>query len=305
MTAQLYLHPDKNVLRLNGDNPENFLNDLLTAQIEALEDGIARAACLLSPQGRVLFDMLVLRTADTVYIVTETIQADALIKRLTLYRLRRAIEITSLVDMSVCHLLDSANPQQTEPHTLPDSAILARDERHAGLGVLCLIPETDLPAAQPNKIWHIQRIGLGIPEGVADLTPNRALMLEAGLQHLAAVDFKKGCYIGQEVTARTHYRGLVKRRLFPITMPNNGPHNEPNNRLETGASVMMAGKIVGQCGSVANEDGNSIALASIRLDAAKQVIEQDATLTLEDGTSVYLNIPDWMHPLPGFDTAEE
>ena len=130
-------------------------------------------------------------------------------------------------------------------------------------------------------------------------------MLEAGLQHLAAVDFKKGCYIGQEVTARTHYRGLVKRRLFPITMTNNGPNNEPNNRLETGASVMMAGKIVGQCGSVANEDGNSIALASIRLDAAKQVIEQDATLTLEDGTSVYLNIPDWMHPLPGFDTAEE
>ena len=297
MTAQLYLHPDKTVLRLTGDNPKNFLNDLLTAQIEALEDGIARAACLLSPQGRVLFDMLVLRTADAVYIVTETIQADALIKRLTLYRLRRSIDITLLADMSVCHLLDSANPQQTEPHALPDSAILARDERHAGLGVLCLIPETDLPAAQPDKIWHIQRIGLGIPEGVADLTPNRALMLEAGLQHLAAVDFKKGCYIGQEVTARTHYRGLVKRRLFPITAP--------NNRLETGASVMMAGKIVGQCGSVANEDGNSIALASIRLDAAKQIIEQDATLTLEDGTSVYLNIPDWMHPLPGFDTAEE
>ena len=297
MTAQLYLHPDKTVLRLTGDNPENFLNDLLTAQIEALEDGIARAACLLSPQGRVLFDMLVLRTADAVYIVTETIQADALIKRLTLYRLRRAIETTSLADMSVCHLLDSANPQQTEPHALPDSAILARDERHAGLGVLCLIPETDLPAAQPDKIWHIQRIGLGIPEGVADLTPNRALMLEAGLQHLAAVDFKKGCYIGQEVTARTHYRGLVKRRLFPITTP--------DNVLETGASVMIAEKIIGQCGSVANEDGNSIALASIRLDAVRQVVEQDATLTLEDGTYVYLNIPDWMHPLPGFDTAEE
>lgn len=297
MTAQLYLHPDKTVLRLTGDNPENFLNDLLTAQIEALEDGIARAACLLSPQGRVLFDMLVLRTADAVYIVTETIQADALIKRLTLYRLRRAIEVTSLTKMSVCHLLHSANPQQTELHALPNSAILARDERHQELGVLCLMPETDLPAAQTDKIWHIQRIGLGIPEGVADLTPNRALMLEAGLQHLAAVDFKKGCYIGQEVTARTHYRGLVKRRLFPITAP--------NNVLETGASVMIAEKIIGQCGSVANEDGNSIALASIRLDAAKQVIEQDATLTLEDGTSVYLNIPDWMHPLPGFDTAEE
>ena len=301
MTAQLYLHPDKTVLRLTGDNPGNFLNDLFTAQIETLEEDIARAACLLSPQGRILFDMLVVRHGNALYLVTEKQQADALIKRLTLYRMRRAIDITLLAEMSVCHLLDSANPEQTEPHTLPDSALLARDERHEGLGLLCLIPETDLPAAQPDKAWHIQRIGLGIPEGVADLTPNRALMLEAGLQHLAAVDFKKGCYIGQEVTARTHYRGLVKRRLFPITTPNNGP----NNGLETGASVMMAEKIVGQCGSVANDDEQFIALASIRLDAVRQVIAQDATLSLKDGTPVYLTILEWMYPLPGFDTAEE
>ena len=301
MTAQLYLHPDKTVLRLTGDNPENFLNDLLTAQIETLEEGLARAACLLSPQGRILFDMLVVRQGNLLYLITEKQQADALIKRLTLYRMRRAVDITLLAEMSVCHLLDGANPQQTEPHTLPDSAILARDERHAGLGLLCLIPETDLPDAQPDELWHIQRIGLGIPEGVADLTPNRALMLEAGLQHLAAVDFKKGCYIGQEVTARTHYRGLVKRRLFPITAPNNGPNNGP----ETGAAVMMAEKIVGQCGSVANDNEQFIALASIRLDAVRQVIAQDATLSLEDGTPVHLTIPEWMYPLPGFDTAEE
>ena len=301
MTAQLYLHPDKTVLRLTGDNPENFLNDLLTAQIETLEEGIARAACLLSPQGRILFDMLVVRQGNLLYLVTEKQQVDALIKRLTLYRMRRAIDITRLAEMSICHLLDRANPEQTEPHTLPDSAILARDERHQELGVLCLIPETDLPAAQTDKIWHIQRIGLGIPEGVADLAPNRALMLEAGLQHLAAVDFKKGCYIGQEVTARTHYRGLVKRRLFPITVPNNGP----NNGLQTGASVMIAEKIIGQCGSVANDDEQFIALASIRLDAVRQVIAKDATLSLEDGTAVHLTIPEWMYPLPGFDTAEE
>ncbi len=204
--------------------------------------------------------------------------------------------------MSVCHLLDSANSQQTSTNAaLPDSAIIAADERHHGLGLLCLIPKTDLPATQPDKFWQIQRIGLGIPEGRADLTPNRALMLEAGLQHLAAVDFKKGCYIGQEVTARTHYRGLVKRRLFPITATT----NTLNNVLETGASVMMAEKIVGQCGSVANENEQFIALASIRLDAAKQVIAKDVTLSLEDGTPLNLNIPEWMHPLPGFDTAEE
>jgi len=302
MTAQLYLHPDKTVLQLIGDNPGNFLNDLLTAQIEALDEDIARATCLLSPQGRILFDMLVVRQGNVLYLITEKIQAEALIKRLTLYRLRRAVDITPRSEMSVCHLLDSANSQQTATNAaLPDSAIIAADERHKGLGLLCLIPKTDLPDAQPDKIWQIQRIGLGIPEGVADLTPNRALMLEAGLHHLAAVDFKKGCYIGQEVTARTHYRGLVKRRLFPITTITNAP----NKVLETGAAVMIAQKIVGQCGSVANENEQCIALASIRLDAAKQVIAKDVTLSLEDGTPLHLNIPEWMHPLPGFDTAEE
>jgi folate-binding protein YgfZ len=297
MTAQLYLHPDKTVLQLTGDDPGNFLNELLTAQIEKLEEDIARATCLLSPQGRILFDMLVVRKGSVLYLITEKVQAENLIRRLTLYRLRRAIDITPLAEISVCHLLDSDNSRQIAPHaTLPHSAIIATDERHKELGLLCLIPETDLPTAQPDKFWHIQRIGLGIPEGVADLTPNRSLILEAGLQHLEAVDFKKGCYVGQEVTARTHYRGLVKRRLFPITAP--------TNTLETGASVFMADKIVGQCGSVANEGEQCIALASIRLDAAKQVIEKDAVLSLEDGTSVQLKIAEWMHPLPGFDSEE-
>ena len=71
MTTQLYLHTDKTVICLQGNNPANFLNDLLTAQVEQLQKGIARAACLLSPQGRILFDMLVLRTAEAVYLVTK------------------------------------------------------------------------------------------------------------------------------------------------------------------------------------------------------------------------------------------
>ena len=104
MTTQLYLHTDKTVICLQGNNPANFLNDLLTAQVEQLQKGIARAACLLSPQGRILFDMLVLRTAEAVYLATEAQQAEPLIKRLSLYRLRRAIEITHRPEFLVGHL---------------------------------------------------------------------------------------------------------------------------------------------------------------------------------------------------------
>ena len=302
MSTHLYLHKDKTALKLTGEKPADFLNDLLTAQIAELPAGIARAACLLSPQGRILFDMLVVQNDGAVYLVTEKAQADALIKRLNLYRLRRAIDITLLPEMQICHLLDLKNHQQTNAHALPSSAITAQDERHDGLGLLCLIPETDLPATKQDTDWQIQRICSGVPEGATDLTPNRALMVEAGLHQLAAVDFKKGCYIGQEVTACTHYRGLVKRRLFPVSTS--------KTTLTPSSDILLADKIVGKLGSVAQDGDNAVGLASIRLDAVQESLNNQknksgAPLSLEDGTPLCLNIPSWMHPLPGFDTSED
>ena len=301
MTTQLYLHKNKIVICLQGDNPADFLNDLLTAQIEQLEEGVARAACLLSPQGRILFDMLVLRTAEAVYLVTEAQQAEPLIKRLSLYRLRRAIEITHRPEFQVGHLANFDQPDQIKASTLPEKAINAIDERYPYLGWLCLINHKDIPFGQSDDEWQKKRICSGIPEGAADLTPNRALMLEAGLDKLAAVDFKKGCYIGQEVTARTHYRGLVKRRLFPVTAP--------KGSLSVGASVGLADKIIGQCGSVASDGQTDFALASLRLDAVqqaeKQAGQENSAFQLEDGTPLQLAIPGWMHPLPGFDSTDE
>ena len=301
MTTHLYLHTDKTVICLQGDNPADFLNDLLTAQIEQLEQGIARAACLLSPQGRILFDMLVLRTAEAVYLVTELQQAEPLIKRLSLYRLRRAIEITHRPEFLVGHLANFDQPDQIEASALPEKATSAIDERHPHLGRLWLINQQDMPCSLPDEEWQKWRICNGIPEGAADLTPNRALMLEAGLDKLAAVDFKKGCYIGQEVTARTHYRGLVKRRLFPVSAP--------KGRLSVGASVGLADKIIGQCGSVASDGQTDYALASLRLDAVqqaeKQAGQENSAFQLEDGTPLQLAIPGWMHPLPGFDSTDE
>jgi folate-binding protein YgfZ len=287
-------------VKLTGDKPADFLNDLLTAQIAELPTGVARAACLLSPQGRILFDMLVVQQEGAVYLVTEEAQAEALIKRLSLYRLRRAIDISLMPEIHICHLADLESHQQANAHILPSSAITAIDERHDNLGLLCLIPETDLPATMHDTDWQIQRIGSGIPEGALDLTPNRALMLEAGLHQLAAVDFKKGCYIGQEVTARTHYRGLVKRRLFPISTH--------KIALIRSSDILLADRIVGKLGSVAQRDNKAVGLASLRLDAVQQCLDHqkknsNALLSLEDNTPLFLNIPLWMYPLPGFDTA--
>ena len=288
----LSVHPNKQIISLTGENVRDFLNDILTAQINALASDTARAACLLSPQGRILFDMMAMATADSVYLVTEAEQAATLAKRLMMYRLRRKIEITVSPNLRAGHIWGEGHAD----FSLPESCISAHDERHKALGSLVLFAKTDgLPKQAEEKYWQALRISLGVPEGAADLAPNRALMLEAGLHLLGAIDFQKGCYVGQEVTARTHYRGLVKRRLLPISA---------SGKL-TPAQVLQRGDTaIGQTGSTASMlDGRDIAIASLRLDAVQDSLDGKAGLTTDTGQIISLHIPDWMHPLPGFDNG--
>ncbi len=286
----LSVHQDKHVISLSGEDVRDFLNDILTAQINTLASDTARAACLLSPQGRILFDMMVIATADTVYLVTEAEQATPLAKRLTMYRLRRKIEIIVRPDLLVGHIWGEDHADLS----LPDSCISAHDERHKDLGNLVLFSKTDgLPNQAKETYWQAMRISLGVPEGAADLTPNRTLMLEAGLHLLGAIDFEKGCYVGQEVTARTHYRGLVKRRLFPVSA---------SGKLKSGQALQRGDTTIGQTGSTAClPDAGDIALASLRLDAVKDGLAGTTELTTDNGQIISLHIPDWMHPLPSFD----
>ena len=286
----LSVHPDKHIISLTGLDVRDFLNDILTAQINTLSTDTARAACLLSPQGRILFDMMVLATADTVYLVTEAEQADPLAKRLTMYRLRRKIEITVWPNLRAGHIWGKNQAKVSLPH----SCISAHDERHQALGRLVLFSKTDgLPEEAKETSWQALRISLGVPEGGSDLIPSRALMLEAGLHLLGAIDFEKGCYVGQEVTARTHYRGLVKRRLLPISA---------SGKLTPVQVLQRGDTAIGQTGSTASlPDGGDIALASLRLDAVQDSLAGKAELTTDNGQIIKLHVPDWMHPLPGFD----
>ena len=286
----LSVHPDKRIISLTGEGIRDFLNDILTAQINTLSSNKARAACLLSPQGRILFDMMVIATTDTIYLVTEVEQAAPLAKRLMMYRLRRKIKITVRPDLCSGYIYGEYHAE----FSLPDNCISAHDERHKSLGSLVLFSKTDgLPEQAEAEHWQALRISLGVPEGAADLTPNRALMLEAGLHLLGAIDFEKGCYVGQEVTARTHYRGLVKRRLFPIFV---------SGKLTPVQAVQRGDTDIGQIGSTAHlPDGGNIALASLRLDAVQDSLAGKTELTTGNGQIVSLHIPDWMHPLPGFE----
>ena len=279
------------ILRLEGEGPVAFVHDILTADIASLTPGQMRQSCLLSPQGRILVEMVIYIPSQSdaqecLYIACDARQSDELMKKLKLYRLRRKITMTICEDIA---LIASDAPLAVE-----ESAVIvsAPDMRAPSAGYHTLLNQDAVASLTLDDIsaYHGARIANAIPEGPDELIPNRALMLEAGLDLFEAVDFKKGCYIGQEVTARTRYRGLVKRRLVPVIGTN----------ISSGTAIMAAEKEVGTILTSApwhNERHDEmIGLASIRLTAIHDALE-GKTLAA-DGTALQLAIPHHLTPLP-------
>jgi folate-binding protein YgfZ len=184
---------DRALIRLAGDDARSFLQGLVTSDVTALDAGHPVWTGLLTPQGKVLFDFILWADGDAVLIDCETGQAEALTRRLTLYRLRRAITI---------------GPAEGAVHWAATGNEGVADPRLADLGRRWLAP-----AGEPASGWREHRLRLGVTEGVGELGSGETLWLECNAAELNGVSFTKGCYVGQENTARMHYRAKVNRRL--------------------------------------------------------------------------------------------
>ena len=284
----------RRLLRVSGTDATDFLQSLITANVETLPDDTVRASALLTPQGRVLVDFLISRTDDGFMIECDAEQVDELYTRLRRYRLRRPVDLTHETGLSVWIIWGS---NDSPDNLIPAEAM--RDTRHPDLGWRLLAPvgaSANAPGsdAEPTSLdmWHAVRIAAAVPQGPVDLIPERALMLEAGLDRLGAVDFEKGCYVGQEVTARTHYRGLVKRRLAPFILA--------DTAATPGAAITDDGKSLGtvlSTSSTSNIGTGSICLAAMKLSDLHRLHAGDATAQI-DGAPATLSLPDWMLPLP-------
>lgn len=211
------LLPNRALLRLSGEDVRGFLQGLVTQDIALVAPGKPQWAGLLTPQGKALYDFFMWEADGAILIDCETVQRDALAKRLSMYRLRRPIAIEP-VDGGVHWSLNSG---QGVP-----------DPRLAALGYRWLGEAEGAPA----NGWRAHRLSLGVTEGVAELGQDKTLWLEANAAELNGVSFTKGCYIGQENTARMHYRAKVNRRLV-VT-----PLSEPSDR--TRASYPELGLMV-------------------------------------------------------------
>ena len=263
--VQLTPLPERGVIAIEGDDRVAFLQGLVSNDIESVRPGHAVWAAFLTAQGKWLADFFVFGHGDALLLDCEAAQVSMLVQRLSRYRLRMKVSLRPEPALYV-HVAWGGDPGV--------GGIVAPDPRLLELGWRILAAEPLVATATPED-WDRHRLAVGIPDGSKDMEADRSILLEAGFDELAGVSWSKGCYMGQELTARTKYRGLVKRRLVPVTVEGALP--------PPGTSVLRDGVEVGTMRS--GRDG--IGLASLRLDAI------GATLHCADATLVP-TVPAWM-----------
>lgn len=206
------------VIEVSGDDRVTFLQGLVSHDVTLAAPGRAIFAALLTPQGKWLADFFILSDGERLLLDTEGAEAESLVQRLQKFRLRARVALRVAPEFTVHVGWGGA--------TAPEGTIAAPDPRatEAGLRILATAPlATD---AGPED-WDAHRLALGLPEG-ADMEQGQTVLLEAGFDALDGISWTKGCYMGQELTARTRYRGLLKRRLVPVSVEGAlPPHGTP------------------------------------------------------------------------------
>lgn len=236
---------ERGVVAVAGRDRVAFLQGLVSNDIAAAAPGHAVWTALLTPQGKWLADFFVFSDAERLLLDCEAEQVAPLVQRLSRYRLRMDVQIVPVPEVKVFVAWGDA----------PSAAgIVAPDPRLPDFAWRILSADGLACNATPRD-WDAYRLAAGLPDGSKDLEADRTVLLEAGFDELNGVSWSKGCYMGQELTARTRYRGLIKRRLIPVDVVGKLP--------ERGTPVTSDGAEVGTMRS--GRDGNGIAV--LRLEA--------------------------------------
>jgi folate-binding protein YgfZ len=216
-----FVHLDnRGLVRVSGPDQRIFLQGLITNDIEKLDSEAALYACLLNAQGKFLHDFFITAQGDHILLECEGgDRAHDLFKRLNMYKLRADVTLTVQDHVNVYAVLDS-----------PEMPIgFYPDPRHSGLGYRGYERPKEI-AEKDFSAWDSQRIQLCIPDGSRDLVIGKSTMDEGQMDSLNAVSYTKGCYVGQELTARMHYRGLAKKRLAVVSI---AEHAEETGELRS------------------------------------------------------------------------
>jgi folate-binding protein YgfZ len=255
--------PNRAALRLSGIDRLTFLQGLVSNDVNAATLGHAVYSCLLSPQGKFLHDFFLYADGETLLIECEADRRADLAQKLKMYKLRSKIEIAE-AEFSAFAIFGDA-----------PSGIQAPDPRALALGKRLLLPAgetleslTEIPFDAYDRL----RITLAVPDGSRDMEVGKAILLENNIDLLNGVAWDKGCYTGQELTARTKYRGLIKKRLMPVKIGGRVP--------DIGTPLIAEGAEIGEMRS----SNGDLGLALMRFEAVRKSLRfeiGDATITVE------------------------
>ncbi len=285
------LLPHRGVLRVTGEDARGFLDGLITNAMAGARPGQAIHAALLTPQGKIITDFFVTEAVDDggFYLDVPLVAAGDLARRLMLYKLRAKVEIYDLsADVGVLALWGAPfDPQGYD--------LAFADPRAAGAGHRLLVPRgageaimAELGAGHaPLAAFHAMRVDQALSEAVFDFALGDSFPHEINMDQLHGVDFRKGCYVGQEVVSRMEHRGTARTRLIVLATQGGLTPSE-------GAPVMAGDRDMGRAGTGAA--GRSLAI--LRLDRVADALAADTPLTVGGLAASPVRPPWWTHPWP-------
>lgn len=271
---------DRGLIFVEGPDALAFLDEMVPSDLKPLQRGEGVWSALLSAQGKYLHEFFLTTIGERVVLDCAAEQVMVLGRTLRRYRMSRQVSLGLVRDWAVVQMWDGAQLPKSE------QAVCVADPRSKALGARMVGPEAavlalaqDLGTAAPGSTYHALRYQHGLPEH-AEMVTHKTLLLEAGFEDLGLIDWQKGCYLGQELTARTHYRGLVRKRFLPLHGSEHGGVS-----IEPGCVLSVAGQEVGEVRGWQDNVG----LGFVRLDRLA-----GADSVVADGQTLTVARPSWM-----------
>ena len=285
---------NRGLVTVGGEDRAEFLQGLISNDINKVSPERAIWAALLTPQGKYLHDFFVAEIGGTFYLDCEATRLMDLGQRLSRYKLRARIDLGIGEEFVVAAVFGDGALEKLELTAEAGAArplaggLAFTDPRLPAAGARAILPKDTAvktlkacgldPATADD--YDGQRLALGLPDGSRDLVIEKSLLLESNFEELNGVDWDKGCYLGQELTARTKYRGLVKKRLMPVDIDGGAP--------EPGAQILLDGKDAGEMRSAHGAHG----LALLRIEQMEQAVAGGSELRAGDAR-ITPRKPDW------------
>lgn len=284
----------RGLVTVGGPDGGEFLQGLVSNDIRRVSETQAIWAALLTPQGKYLHDFFITLIGGVYHLDCEKARLMDLGQRLSRYKLRAKVELGIADDYIVAALPGEAALSALDLRAEPgaaralDGGIVYVDPRLAAMGARAVLPKAGAEAALGDlgfapaapEVYEECRLACGVPDGSRDMVVEKAILLESNFDELHGVDWDKGCYMGQELTARTKYRGLVKKRLLPVEIDGDAP--------PPGTQILLDGKDAGEMRSAADRRG----LALLRLEQLEKALQGEGALKAGAATLTPRK-PDW------------